>query len=517
MSSEFKNEPFTDFSDPANRQAQAEALKTVEASFGATYPLILAGMEVTLDSTFESINPSRKEQVVGRFQSATGKEVDAAIHAAEDAFPAWSRKTAQQRADILFKGAQLMRQRRFILNAWMILEEGKSWAEADGDTAEAIDFLEFYGQEALRYAEEQPLTPCPGEKNRMVYIPLGVGAIIPPWNFPLAILAGMATSAMVAGNTVVLKPSSDAPGIGYQFMKLMQDAGTPSGVLNYLTGSGSRIGDALTSHPKIRFITFTGSKEVGLHINELAAKAAPGQIWIKRVICEMGGKNFIIVDKDADLEAAAKSVVSSAFGYQGQKCSACSRAIIHQDVYDDMVGRIRQETAKLVQGKVSQGPETFLGPVINERAHKSIMAYIEQGKKEGKLVNGGEPGDAAGFFIQPTVFADVSPDAVIAREEIFGPVLAIIKAQDFDDAIRISNNTVYGLTGAVYTANREHIDQAARECFVGNLYFNRKCTGALVGVHPFGGFNMSGTDSKAGGRDYVSLFLQAKSMSEAVG
>lgn len=517
MSSEFRNEPFTDFSDPANRQAQAEALKTVEASFGATYPLILAGTEVTLDSTFESINPSRKEQVVGRFQSATVKEVDAAINAAEDAFPAWSRKTAQQRADILFKGAQLMRQRRFILNAWMILEEGKSWAEADGDTAEAIDFLEFYGQEALRYAEEQPLTPCSGEKNRMVYIPLGVGAIIPPWNFPLAILAGMATSAMVAGNTVVLKPSSDAPGIGYQFMKLMQDAGTPSGVLNYLTGSGSRMGDALTSHPKIRFITFTGSKEVGLHINELAAKAAPGQIWIKRVICEMGGKNFIIVDKDADLEAAAKSVVSSAFGYQGQKCSACSRAIIHQDVYDDMVGRIRQETAKLVQGMVSQGPETFLGPVINERAHKSIMAYIEQGKKEGKLVNGGEPGDAAGFFIQPTVFADVSPDAVIAREEIFGPVLAIIKAQDFDDAIRISNNTVYGLTGAVYTANRDHIDQAARECFVGNLYFNRKCTGALVGVHPFGGFNMSGTDSKAGGRDYVLLFLQAKSMSEAVG
>ncbi len=344
MSSEFKNEPFTDFSDPANRQAQAEALKTVEASFGATYPLILAGTEVTVGETFESINPSRKAQVVGRFQSATAKEVDAAINAAEDAFPAWSRKTAQERADILFKGAKLMRERRFLLNAWMILEEGKSWVEADVDTAEAIDFLEFYGQEALRYAEEQPVTPYPGEKNRMVYIPLGVGAVIPPWNFPLAILAGMTTAAMVAGNTVVLKPSSDAPGIGYQFMRLMQDAGTPSGVLNYLTGSGGRMGDALTSHPKVRFITFTGSKEVGLRINELAAKAAPGQIWIKRVICEMGGKDFIIVDKDADLDAAAKSVVTSAFCFQGQKCSACSRAIIHQDVYDDMVGRIREET-----------------------------------------------------------------------------------------------------------------------------------------------------------------------------
>jgi 1-pyrroline-5-carboxylate dehydrogenase len=300
-------------------------------------------------------------------------------------------------------------------------------------------------------------------------------------------------------------------------MKLMQDAGLPPGVVNYLTGSGSRMGDALTSHPRVRFITFTGSKEVGLRINELAAKASPGQIWIKRVICEMGGKDFIIVDKDADLDAAARSVVGSAFGFQGQKCSACSRAIIHQDVYDDMVSRIRKETEKLVQGQVSEAPENYLGPVINERAHQSIMAYIAQGKKEGKLVSGGEPGDAAGFFIQPTVLADISPDAVIAREEIFGPVLAIMKAKDFDDAIRISNDTVYGLTGAVYTANRDHIDQAARECFVGNLYFNRKCTGALVGVHPFGGFNMSGTDSKAGGRDYLLLFLQAKSMSEAVG
>jgi 1-pyrroline-5-carboxylate dehydrogenase len=516
MPTEFKNEPLTDFSDPKNREAQAKALEAVEASFGATHPLILGGEEVTVGETFESINPSRKEQVIGHFQSSTNKEVERAVQAALEAFPSWSRRTAQERADILFKGAALMRERRFELNAWMILEEGKSWVEADADTAEAIDFLDFYGLEALRYAAEQPLTPYPGEKNQLVYIPLGVGAVIPPWNFPLAILAGMTTAAMVAGNTVVLKPSSDAPGIGYQFMKLMQDAGMPAGVVNYLTGSGGRMGDALTSHPKVRFITFTGSKEVGLRINELAARPHPEQIWIKRVICEMGGKDFIIVDKDADLDAATTGVVGSAFGYQGQKCSACSRAIIHQDVYDEMVQKIRERTEKIVQGPVTS-PDTFMGPVINGRAMKSILGYIEQGKKEGKLVCGGEPGDPAGFYVQPTVIADVSPEAVIAKEEIFGPVLAIIKAADFDDAVRISNDTEYGLTGAVYTKNRQHIEQAARECHVGNLYFNRKCTGALVGVHPFGGFNMSGTDSKAGGRDYLLLFLQAKSMSEVVG
>ncbi len=515
MPSEFKNEPMTDFSNPKNRQGQSQAIEKVEKSFGSTHPLILAGKEVTVDETFESINPSRKEQVVGRFQAATGKEVETAIQAAWDAFPAWSARPAQERAAILFRGADLMRERRFELNAWMILEEGKSWMEADGDTTEAIDFLDFYGREALRYAAEQPLTPLPGEKNRLVYIPLGVGAVIPPWNFPLAILAGMTTAAMVAGNTVVLKPSSDAPGIAFQFMKLMQDAGMPAGVVNYLTGSGGRMGDPLVSHPKIRFIAFTGSKEVGLRINELAAKPAPGQIWIKRVVCEMGGKNFTIVDSDADLDAAAEGVVGSAFGYQGQKCSACSRAIIHQEVYDEMVGKIRERTAKIAQGSVTD-PDTFMGPVINRQAMKSILGYIDAGRKDGKLVHGGEPGDSAGFFIQPTVIADVPQDAKIAREEIFGPVLAIIKATDFDDAIRISNDTEYGLTGSVYSTHRQHIDRAARECFTGNLYFNRKCTGALVGVHPFGGFNMSGTDSKVGGRDYLLLFLQAKSISEKV-
>ncbi|MCZ6670931.1 MAG: L-glutamate gamma-semialdehyde dehydrogenase [Acidobacteria bacterium] len=516
MTQEFKNEPMTDFLDSGNREQQTRAIEKVQAALGATYPLILGGKEVTTGATFESFNPSRKDQVVGTFQLATGKEVETAIRAAWEAFPSWSSRPAGERADLLFRGAALMRERRFELNAWMILEEGKSWAEADGDTTEAIDFLDFYAHEALRYAAGQPLTPLAGEKNRLEYIPLGAGAVIPPWNFPLAILAGMTTAAIAAGNTVILKPSSDSPGIGYQFMQVMRDAGMPPGVVNYLTGSGGRMGDALVSHPKIRFIAFTGSNEVGLRINELAAKTPAGQIWIKRVICEMGGKDFIIVDSDADLAAAAEGIVASAFGYQGQKCSACSRAIILQDVHDEMVRRIRERTAKIVQGNAAD-PATFVGPVINERAMKSILGYIEAGKQEGQLVCGGEPGDAAGFFIQPTVFAGLSPGAKIVREEIFGPVLAIVKAKDFDEAVRLSNDTEYGLTGAVYSNNRQHIDQAAKDCFTGNLYFNRKCTGALVGVHPFGGFNMSGTDSKAGGRDYLLLFLQAKLISEKVG
>jgi 1-pyrroline-5-carboxylate dehydrogenase len=289
----------------------------------------------------------------------------------------------------------------------------------------------------------------------------------------------------------------------------------PPGVINFLPGRGADIGDGLVSHPRIRFIAFTGSKQVGLGINELAAKTAPGQKWIKRVICEMGGKDFIIVDRGVDLDEAADGVVASAFGYQGQKCSACSRAIIHQDVYDDMVRKIRERVDKIKVGPVAD-PDNYVGPVINERAMKSILAYVETGKSEGRLVCGGEPGPADGFYIQPTVVADIKPDAVIAREEIFGPVLAILKVPDMDEAIRISNDTEYGLTGAIYTKDPENARKATAECFAGNFYVNRKCTGALVGVHPFGGFNMSGTDSKAGGRDYLLLFLQAKLISEKV-
>jgi 1-pyrroline-5-carboxylate dehydrogenase len=454
--------------------------------------------------------------VIGVFQSATREQATAAVEAAWQTFQTWKKVPAPGRAEVLFRAADLLRRRRFENNAWMILEVGKSWAEADADTAEAIDFCEFYGREALRYAEPQPLTPVPGERNVLEYIPLGVGAVIPPWNFPSAITTGMTTAALVAGNTVVLKPSSDSPAVAAFFCEILRDAGLPPGVVNFVTGSGATVGNTIVEHRHTRFVAFTGSKEVGLHITEEAARPRPGQIWIKRVIAEMGGKDFIIVDEDADLDAAVAGVLASAFGFQGQKCSACSRAIIHEKVYPVFVEKLVARTREITVGPTTD-PSTYMGPVINERALRSILDYIEIGKREGKLLAGGAsvPGD--GFFIQPTVFADVDPRARIAQEEIFGPVLALIRARDLDTAIAIANDSEYGLTGAFFCGERGHIERAKRECHVGNLYINRKCTGALVGAHPFGGFNMSGTDSKAGGRDYLLLFTQAKTISEKVG
>jgi 1-pyrroline-5-carboxylate dehydrogenase len=409
-----------------------------------------------------------------------------------------------------------MRKQRWELNAVMILEVGKTWPEADADTAEAIDFLEFYGREMLRYGIDQPVVKNPGEKGKLVYLSLGVGVVIPPWNFPLAILAGMTSAAIVSGNTVVLKPSSDSPLIGWKFFEIMERSGVPPGVLNYVTGPGGAVGDTLVMHPKTRFVSFTGSKEVGIHINEVAAKVQPGQIWLKRVVAEMGGKDSIIVDAGVDLEEAAKGVIASAFGFSGQKCSACSRVIVHGGVYDRFVGILAGKARGLTLGDPAD-PATAVGPVVNRGSHSSIMSYIQKGVQEGgRIVAGGAPGNPDGYFIQPTVIADVAPDATIAQEEIFGPVLAVIRAENFDEALSIANNTEFGLTGAVYSRNSTHRERAERDFFVGNLYLNRKCTGALVGVHPFGGFNMSGTDSKAGGRDYLLLFLQAKSIAEKV-
>src|SRR5215213_4823265 len=409
-----------------------------------------------------------------------------------------------------------MRERKHERSAWMIHEVAKTWPEADGDTAEAIDFCEFYGHEMLRYASEQPLTHIPGEQNQLEYIPLGVGAVIPPWNFPLAIMAGMTVASVVTGNTVVLKPSSDAPTIAYKFYELLEAAGLPPGVVNFMTGSGAEVGDVVVDHPLTRHVAFTGSKEIGLRINERAAKVQKGQIWIKRVVAEMGGKDAIIVDSDTDLDVAATGVVQSAFGFQGQKCSACSRAIIHTDVYDSMLEKIGERTAEIKVGDPTE-QATAMSAVINQKAFKTINEYIEKGVAEGgRVIAGGGADGERGFFIEPTVIADVRAGSTIEQEEIFGPVLAVIRAQDFDDALRIANDTEYGLTGAVYTNDEEKLERARREFHVGNLYLNRKCTGALVGVHPFGGFNMSGTDSKAGGRDYLGLFMQAKVVSEKI-
>jgi len=513
MQVEFKNEPFTNFKLPENRKAFEEALAKVESELGREYDLIIGGERIKTEKKSRSINPSNKEQVIGIVSQADQALAEKAIQVAAQTFETWKAVPAQARSRYLFKAAAILRRRKHEFSAWLVKEAGKSWAEADADTAEAIDFMEYYGRQMDKLAERHPLTRIPGEDNELYYIPLGVGIVIPPWNFPLAIMVGMTTAAIVAGNTVVLKPASTTPVIAAKFMEILEDAGVPAGVVNFVPGSGGEIGDYLVEHPLTRFISFTGSRDVGLRINELAAKHRPGQKWIKRLVAEMGGKDSIIVDNDCDLELAAQSIVASAFGFSGQKCSACSRAIIHQDVYDQVLNRVVELTKQLTVGDVSN-PDFYTGPVIDEKAYNKILEYIEIGKQEGKLMVGGEKGPENGFYIMPTVFADVDPEARIMQEEIFGPVVAFTKARDFDHALEIANNTEYGLTGAVISRNRAHLEKARTEFHVGNLYFNRKCTGALVGVHPFGGFNMSGTDSKAGGPDYLLLFTQAKLVSE---
>jgi len=512
---EFKNEPLSDFrGNPRQFEQMKEAVEKVGKELGREYDLVIGGRRIKTPEKFCSSNPAHPDQVVGAFSKGNGELAGQAVRTADEVFKTWSRTPAEMRVELLLKTSKILRERKYIYAAWMVYEVGKSWAEADADVAEAIDFAEFYAREMLRLAPPQPLTPVPGERNFLRYIPLGVGVVIPPWNFPLAILVGMTLASIVAGNTVVLKPSSDSPTIGYKFFEALEEAGMPPGVVNFLPGPGSSVGDVLVGHPRTRFVAFTGSKQVGLGINELAAKTVPGQLWVKRVIAEMGGKDSIVVDAETDLDAAVEGVAASAFGYQGQKCSACSRAIVVESVYDSFLEKLKRRVDQIKVGPPAD-PATYMGPVINGRAKQSILEYIEIGKREGRLVVGGDsPGP--GYFVQPTVIADVPAKGRIAQEEIFGPVLAVIKARDFDDALEIANNTEYGLTGAVYTKDRKKLEKAAENFFVGNLYLNRKCTGALVGGHPFGGFNMSGTDSKAGGRDYLLLFTQAKTVTEKV-
>src|ERR1700730_17082322 len=514
--SEFTNEPFVDFSKAENRAAMEEALRKVAAEFGREYPMYIGGQKVVTTAKMTSVNPSHPSQAIAVFQSATTEIANRAVEEANRAFDSWKRVPAQQRAECLFRTAKLLRERKFEMSALICYEAGKTWPEADADTAETIDFCEFYGREMLRLAEPQTLTPMKGEKNYLVYIPLGVGVVIPPWNFPRAIMAGMAMASLVTGNTVVLKPAGDTPTVASKFVGIAYEAGIPREALNFITGQGSVVGDALVKHPKTRYIAFTGSKEVGLRISEIAGKAAPGQMWIKRTVLEMGGKDSIVVDEEADVDDAVEGVVQSAFGYQGQKCSACSRAIVSEKIYDTFVHKVVERTKKIKVGP-SEDPGNYMGPVVSKSAMQTILGYIDLGKKEGKLVHGGErePGD--GYFVQPTVIADVDPKARIAQEEIFGPVLAVIKARDFDHALEIANNTEFGLTGGVYSRNAAKLEKAQDVFHVGNLYLNRKCTGAMVGAHPFGGFNMSGTNSKTGGKDYLLLFLQGKSIAQKIG
>jgi 1-pyrroline-5-carboxylate dehydrogenase len=513
MLEDFRNEPFTDFSRAEERSAFEAALSKVDRQKGVEIPVVVGGRRLRTGRLLENLNPSDRSEVLSRHHLADRKAALKAVEAAVKAQREWADLAPRERASVLLRAAARMRAKKHDFSATMVLEIGKSWPEADVETAEAIDFLEFYAREMLRWGGEIPVTPYPGEFPETLYVPLGAGAVIPPWNFPNAILTGMTSAALVAGNGVVLKPASDTPLVAWRVFTLLEEAGVPAGVLNYLPGPGSEVGDLLVEHAETRFISFTGSKQVGLGINQKAAAVAKGQRWIKRVVLEMGGKDFIFVDEDADFDFAVSQVVASAFGFQGQKCSACSRAIVHRRLYKRFVDAVVAKAAKLTQGP-TRDHKNFLGPVASEKQLKTVTDYVKIGKREAKLGTGGTWNGRVGNFVAPTVFYDVKPSGRIFQEEIFGPVLGITEARDFAHGLAYANASEYGLTGSYFGRDRARIAEAKRRLHCGNLYINRKCTGALVGVHPFGGFDMSGTDSKAGGRDYLGLFLQAKSISE---
>ena len=506
----FVNEPPANYRLEENARAMREAIAKVRKELGREYDLVIGGKRIKTADKIRSLNPAKPSEVVGIHQKAGAEHVEPAMQAALAAFETWKYSPVEQRTGILFRTAEILRRRKYEFNAWLVLEVGKNYDEAEADTCEAIDFLELYARQALVLDKAEPVVQLAGERDYLRYIALGVGAVISPWNFPNAIALGMTAASVVCGNTVILKPSSDSPTIAAKVFEALEEAGLPPGVVNFCPGAGATFGNGIVAHPKTRYIAFTGSRDVGLDINTRAAQTQKGQVWIKRTVLEMGGKDSIVVDADANIDAAVAGVAASAFGYQGQKCSACSRAIVHQDVYDEFVAKLKDAVEKIAIGSPEENAP--MGPVINEGAMKSILGYIEIGKKEGRLITGGGRASGEGYFIQPTVIADIDPQGRLSQEEIFGPVLAVIKARDYDDALAIANNTEYGLTGSVYATSPEKIERAKREFHVGNLYINRKCTGAVVGANPFGGFNMSGTDSKAGGTDYLYLFSQAKSI-----
>jgi 1-pyrroline-5-carboxylate dehydrogenase len=517
MRAAFQNEPSVDFSVEENRAAMREALKQVESQLGQRYPLIIGGERRETGQWITSTNPGNPDQVVGEVAKARPSDVEDAIAAASEAFKSWRKVPAEGRSSVLFKMAGIVRRRRLELAAWMVYELDKAWDEAEGEVAEAVDFLEWYGRQAIKLASGERSADMAHLENEIIdfrYQPLGVGVVIPPWNFPCAILTGMTMGPVAVGNTVLIKPASNTPVIGFKMVEIMEEAGVPAGVVNFLPGSGAEIGDLMVDHPQVRFVSFTGSKDVGVKIYEGAAKVRPGQRWLKRVVAEMGGKDAIIVDKSADLDAAVEGIVTSAFGFSGQKCSACSRVLVHQDVADAVVN---ERTKNLVKVGSGLEGEATVGAVVDKNQYDSIRNYIEIGKKEGKLAYQGEvPEGTNGYYIPPTIFTDVEPEARIAREEIFGPVLTIVPVADFDEAIEVANESEYGLTGSVYARDRALLERARDEFDVGNLYFNRKCTGAMMGAHSFAGMKLSGTNSKAGGPDYLLTFVDAKAVGEKI-
>nr|WP_017554569.1 L-glutamate gamma-semialdehyde dehydrogenase [Heyndrickxia coagulans] len=509
----FKHEPLTDFNQPENVQAFQAALEKVRAELGKEYPLVINGERIFTEDKLVSVNPANKEQVVGKVSKASKELVDKAFEGANEAFRSWRKMAPEARANVLFKAAAIARRRKHELSAWLVFDAGKPWSQADGDTAEGIDFLEYYGRQMLELAKGQEMEQRENEHNTYFYQPMGPGVTIPPWNFAFAIVCGTTVAPLVAGNPVLLKPSESTPVIAYKLVEILEEAGVPKGVLQFVPGDPAEIGDYLVDHPSAHWINFTGSKATGLRIYERAAKVQKDQHFLKRVVAEMGGKDTIIVDKEADLDLAADAIVQSAFGFSGQKCSACSRAVVHEDVYEEVLEKAIALAKNVTVGDPSE-ENVYMGAVINEKQFNKIKSYIEIGKEEGKLVFGGETDGEKGFFVYPAIFKDVNPKARIMQEEIFGPVVAFAKGKDFDELLEIANNTEYGLTGAVISKNREHLERARYEFHVGNLYFNRGCTAAVVGYQPFGGFKMSGTDSKAGGPDYLKLYMEAKSVSE---
>jgi RHH-type proline utilization regulon transcriptional repressor/proline dehydrogenase/delta 1-pyrroline-5-carboxylate dehydrogenase len=509
----FQNEPLRDFAHPPARAAFGRAVAGVTERLGGTFAPVIDGRRVETGASLDSIDPADGATVIGHVQMARIEDADAAVAAAKRAFPGWRDTPARDRAATLFRLAAKMRAERDALSALVVREVGKPWREADGEVCEAIDFCEYYAREMLRLDVPQRMQHLPGELDHLFYEPRGVALVIAPWNFPAAILTGMTAAALVTGNTVVMKPAEQSMVIAARIFELAQAAGVPPGVLHFLPGQGETVGAHLVAHPDVATIAFTGSMAVGLEIWRAAGVTLPGQDRLKRVVCEMGGKNAIIVDSDADLDEAVSGVVKSAFGYAGQKCSACSRVIVLDDHHDAFVQRLEEATASLVLGDPAD-PATAVGPLVERSAQRRLETTIAAARSRARLRVGGGAHDGPGFFVQPTIFDEVSPEDPLANEEFFGPLLAVLRARDFEHALELANGTRYALTGGVYSRSPAHIEAARRGFRVGNLYINRGITGAIVGRQPFGGSRMSGAGTKAGGPDYLLQFLDPRAVSE---
>ena len=508
----FHNEPLLDFALPEPRQKMQTAIEGLRQKCPRHYQVVIDNTSISTEKQIEIKNPSRIEETLGSVNMAGTEEAERAVQSSKKAFASWADTDVEKRAQLVEKLADLILTNRYELAALQTLEVGKPWSEADGDITEAIDFCRFYARHMRKIDKGHWIGGVPGETTQYLYRPRGIVGVIAPWNFPLAILTGMVSSAIVSGNTVVMKPAEQSLLTAARLMTLIQEAGFPDGVVNFLPGYGEEVGEYLVNHPDVQMISFTGSKEVGLKIIEKTSKFIPGQRAVKKCVIEMGGKNAIIVDSDADLDEAVAGVVYSAFGFSGQKCSACSRVIVLESIYDKFIDRLVKATESIKQGEASD-PSSYLGPVIDNEAYERIMTAIEEAKKEADLAYQGEL-VSGGHFVPPTVFTNVSPDSMLAQTELFGPVLAVIKAKDLDEAITIANNTIYGLTGGIYSRSPANIERARKEIEVGNLYINRGVTGALVDRHPFGGLKMSGVGSKTGGPDYLFQFVEPYCVTE---